>query len=428
MVALNVCSRILDIIVKMKFIFLIPILIIYIIKPVENFGFLTGVVKRVMQFPTLEEKLSKVYLEIFFPKVKKSCLFPPIRRDGVEPVLDYDVDILDNIDADSKNENNKKHIIHSDDRVLLSECEHLVEKINFNIGARTVLLLPGYRTIPDNTSIQVLVKAYLKRCDHYVIVLNWINMTGKLPKPFFNAQTIARELGKCFSSLEKKGYNIADNLHIVGFSFGGPMAGIMGHHMVKKPHRITGLDPTHIYFSWFFNNKLKLDPSDAQFVDIIHTDMYYYGVGYPSGHVDFLVNSGHHPQPGCENRRFSLCNHLTSVFVYAESITQNPANPTLLARKCDSWKAFINGMSDRTNETIIMGPDLDASISRHSGVYCLHTNSSFTKEIGKGIEGSFGRKNGRLLSNAPKVSKEVIKTDYEIDTAAKDKMVMDPVK
>lgn len=44
---------------------------------------------------------------------------------------------------------------------------------------------------------------------------------------------------------------------------------------------------------------LKLDASDAEFVDVIHTDAGIFGYPTPIGHVDFWPNQGISPQPGC---------------------------------------------------------------------------------------------------------------------------------
>jgi hypothetical protein len=50
---------------------------------------------------------------------------------------------------------------------------------------------------------------------------------------------------------------------------------------------------------------IRLDPTDAGFVDVIHTNgapfkRLGYGVMQVSGHVDFYVNGGER-QPGCSN-------------------------------------------------------------------------------------------------------------------------------
>ena len=43
----------------------------------------------------------------------------------------------------------------------------------------------------------------------------------------------------------------------------------------------------------------RLDPTDAQFVDVIHTSGTAFGFLTAIGHVDFYPNSGKFPQPGC---------------------------------------------------------------------------------------------------------------------------------
>lgn len=45
----------------------------------------------------------------------------------------------------------------------------------------------------------------------------------------------------------------------------------------------------------------KLDPSDADFVDVIHTCSGVLGFEAPIGTVDFYPNNGTPPQPGCES-------------------------------------------------------------------------------------------------------------------------------
>lgn len=67
-----------------------------------------------------------------------------------------------------------------------------------------------------------------------------------------------------------------------------------------KLKRITGLDPAKPLFI-FANKDHKLGQDDAEFVDIIHTDVLQRGVLAPCGHADFYVNGGI-GQHGCESQ------------------------------------------------------------------------------------------------------------------------------
>jgi len=69
---------------------------------------------------------------------------------------------------------------------------------------------------------------------------------------------------------------------------------------------VTGLDPAGPLFTNVLNPRFRLDPGDAGYVDVIHTDMprNLFGIGLgmrkEAGHADFFVNGGV-SQPGCEN-------------------------------------------------------------------------------------------------------------------------------
>lgn len=58
-----------------------------------------------------------------------------------------------------------------------------------------------------------------------------------------------------------------------------------------------GLDPTIVFYMGN-NSSRDLDPSDAHFVDVIHTGAGILGQWGPNGHADFYVNGGT-SQPGC---------------------------------------------------------------------------------------------------------------------------------
>ena len=72
--------------------------------------------------------------------------------------------------------------------------------------------------------------------------------------------------------------------HVIGHSLGAHIAGYAGAHLqqyfhVKLP-RITGLDPAYPFFGEA-PPVIRLDPSDATFVDVMHTDNnYFFGLPF----------------------------------------------------------------------------------------------------------------------------------------------------
>lgn len=140
------------------------------------------------------------------------------------------------------------------------------------------------------------------------------------------------------------GSNAAD-FHVIGHSLGSHIAGYAGER-VKNLGRITGLDPAGPYYE---NTppEVRLDPTDAVFVDVIHSDgtanlLLGLGLMQPLGHVDFYPNGGK-DQPKCPKTSdkvlgavFNLlildiegiedtvaCSHMAAVHFFTDSIINN---------------------------------------------------------------------------------------------------------
>ncbi|KAM4033002.1 pancreatic triacylglycerol lipase-like isoform 2-T2 [Anomaloglossus baeobatrachus] len=134
------------------------------------------------------------------------------------------------------------------------------------------------------------------------------------------------------------------NVHVIGHSLGAHAAGEVGKRR-RGIARITGLDPAEPYFQGT-PIEVRLDPSDAAFVDAIHTDAapmipnIGFGMSQLLGHVDFFPNGGEE-MPGCKKnalsqivdidgiwqgtRDFVACNHLRSYKYYSETILRPDA-------------------------------------------------------------------------------------------------------
>lgn len=75
---------------------------------------------------------------------------------------------------------------------------------------------------------------------------------------------------------------------------------------------LSGLDPAGPGFKEA-PEFARLDPNDAEIVDIIHTSMQVLSLSHPVGHVDFYPNGGK-AQPGCPDllvnpRKFNVPTH-----------------------------------------------------------------------------------------------------------------------
>ena len=71
---------------------------------------------------------------------------------------------------------------------------------------------------------------------------------------------------------------------------------------IHSCHIYTALDPAGPFFEKP-ETEARLDKTDAQLVDTIHTDGFELGLGYDVSHIDFYPNNGTDPQPGCESGR-----------------------------------------------------------------------------------------------------------------------------
>ncbi|CAH0407810.1 unnamed protein product [Chilo suppressalis] len=194
-----------------------------------------------------------------------------------------------------------------------------------------------------------------------VMIVDWVG--GSQP-PYGQAVANIRLIGVMTAHLihniyEVLGLSNVDNFHFIGHSLGAHLAGYCGHALQKKFNlklgRITGLDPAAPYFSKTVT-MVRLDRSDAKYVDIIHTNampLYMSGLGIsePIGHVDFYPNGGS-IQPGCGANaggggdlapavmRILGCNHVRSHEIFVETIT--PSCP-FIAMQCASYEAFLAG-------------------------------------------------------------------------------------
>lgn len=148
-----------------------------------------------------------------------------------------------------------------------------------------------------NQDNSLIFSEYLNRGSYNLFYVDW-SVLG--PGPCYpSAVHNTKHVGTCIGQLVQRMLDTGtDNIHLVGFSLG---AQVTNYAAVKlrpfKLKRISGLDPAMPLFITADNDD-KLDKTDADFVDVIHTNALVQGKVERCGHVDFYMNGGI-IQPGC---------------------------------------------------------------------------------------------------------------------------------
>lgn len=133
-----------------------------------------------------------------------------------------------------------------------------------------------------------------------------------------------------------------------------------------RVQKIVALDPAGPLFSINSPNE-RVDSSDGEYVEVIHTNYHMLGFREPIGHADFYPNFGR-VMPGCEDDITGQCSHSRSTMYYAESITDR-----FTATECVSFDEIANQQCTPTGRTNILGGPV-AKIGL-TGLFFLPTNA-----------------------------------------------------
>ncbi|XP_043911461.1 inactive pancreatic lipase-related protein 1-like [Protopterus annectens] len=235
-----------------------------------------------------------------------------------------------------------------------------IQVSNFNASLKTCFIIHGFIDKGDESWLFDMCKEMLDVEDVNCICVDWKKGSRtRYLQAVHNIRVVGAEVAYFIDILEEQfGYS-ASRVHIIGHSLGSHAAGEAGK---RKPGiaRITGLDPAEPFFQ-NTPTEVRLDPSDATFVDVLHTDgapiIPYLGFGmiHPCGHIDFYPNGGEF-MPGCDRniistiididgiwqgtRDFVACNHLRAYKYYTESIKTRDG---FIGFPCNSYGDFNSG-------------------------------------------------------------------------------------
>ncbi|KAG8435839.1 hypothetical protein GDO86_013693 [Hymenochirus boettgeri] len=216
-----------------------------------------------------------------------------------------------------------------------------VNASNFNTSKETHFIIHGFIDKGEEDWLVDMCKAMLEVEDVNCICVDWKGGSRTLYQiAANNVRVVGAEIAYFIGFLSSNLSYDPSNVHVIGHSLGAHAAGEVGKRMPGIA-RITGLDPAGPFFQ-DTPPEVRLDPSDADFVDAIHTDasgsmpfITGYGMRQMVGHMDFFPNGGER-MVGCDNhllpkldyteglwddmKDLVACNHLRSYKYYTESI------------------------------------------------------------------------------------------------------------
>ncbi|XP_006038368.1 inactive pancreatic lipase-related protein 1 [Alligator sinensis] len=215
-----------------------------------------------------------------------------------------------------------------------------IDYSNFNASKLTRFITHGFIDQGEETWLSDMCRRMFEVEDVNCICIDWKSSSRcQYTQASNNIRVVGAEIAYFIDVLMERYQYSPSKVHIIGHSLGAHAAGEAGR---RRPGiaRITGLDPAEPYFQGT-PIEVRLDKSDATFVDIIHTDSapmipyLGFGMGQAIGHMDFYPNGGEN-MPGCEKnpvsqivdidgiwegtRDFVACNHLRSYKYYSDSI------------------------------------------------------------------------------------------------------------
>lgn len=253
-------------------------------------------------------------------------------------------------------------------------AERLSKASGYRRDQPLVIFLHGFTDDPMLFNFAAVNEAFQSKGHHNILALDASPLIRFL---YLRSSTYVRfigeKLGATLATMVESGLNHKD-IHLVGHSLGSHIAGFAGktfHSLTGTLiGRISGLDPAGPCFSHIDRN-MRLAATDAEFVDVIHTNAGVYGLRSPVGHVDFFPNGGEQ-QPNC---LFQFESHNRVVNLFAESVKNPEAFP---ARACKNWKEFQR--EETSSDVTLMGYGCKPGTK---GLYYLRTGDEQPFGLGK---------------------------------------------
>ncbi|XP_004535355.1 vitellogenin-1-like [Ceratitis capitata] len=225
----------------------------------------------------------------------------------------------------------------------LKQLPNIINDPDFDINKRVVIASSGWLTNANKSDdvLEALGKAFNCRGDTNFLGID----VGRYIQTLYtwsslNTKRIGEILAIALVDLTKT--VPVENFHLMGHSLGAQIVGETARQYNRltgeKIPRATGFDPAGPCFN-YGQRLTTLSASDADYVDIIHTNPGVAGQANPTGDADFFVGGRFPVQNGCLD---PACSHQRSWQYYVESVY--PGNEyDFPAKRCDSLLHLSQG-------------------------------------------------------------------------------------
>ncbi|KAM3966426.1 lipase member H-A-like [Aphomia sociella] len=268
------------------------------------------------------------------------------------------------------------------------QMKELAKEPTMDYTKKTMLYVGGFLDSPSYPFATVLEMNY-KKLGYNVLLLDMNKFaTTEYPVAARLMRAIGKHTGEMLANLTN--YDVGfdpKKLELVGLSLGGQTMSFIAKSYKALTgvtvSRLTGLDPSGPCFR-NLGPEDRLDQSDADFVDVIATNIDGFGMAAPVGHVNYYVNGGEY-QPGdvfwipCS----IFCSHIRAYTIWFAAL-QYP--DSFIAMQCDSVQQARekNCYERQPMVTNVLGLNVDKT--KH-GVFYLATTYNYPYYMGeKGLK------------------------------------------
>ncbi|XP_049874279.1 lipase member H-A-like [Pectinophora gossypiella] len=271
-------------------------------------------------------------------------------------------------------------------RYTYFQMKALAKDPDMDFKKKTLLYVGGFLDSPGYPMAWIMAKHY-KDLGYNVLLLdtNYFTTTD-YPIAVRYMRPVGKHTAEMLANLTKLGLD-PKKLEVVGLSLGGHTISYIAknYRLItgRNISRLTALDPAGPCFR-NLGPEDRLDQTDADFVDVIDTNIDGFGMAAPVGHVNFYVNGGEF-QPGdflwmpCN----VLCSHARAFTIWLAAL-ENPNS--FIALQCDSVQQARerNCYERKPQVTNLLGPKTDRT---KQGLFYLATYNNFPYFMGeKGLK------------------------------------------